>query len=99
MRLFCFKMASFTYILYSKIKDQYYVGYTSDLLEERLKTHNSNHKGFTGGVGDWKIVYFEIFENKLDAIKRETQIKKWKSRKLIEKLIKNSSSGSEHPDL
>ena len=75
-----------TYILFSKSKNKYYIGSTSN-LEERLNKHNSNHKGFTGGIGDWKIIYSEKFENYNLALKREKQIKNWKSRVMIEKLI------------
>ena len=76
----------YAYILFSKSKNKYYIGSTSN-LEERLNKHNSNHKGFTGGIGDWKIIYSEKFENYNLALKREKQIKKWKSRVMIEKLI------------
>ena len=76
----------YAYILFSKSKNKYYIGSTSN-LEERLNKHNSNHKGFTGGIGDWKIMYSEKFENYNLALKREKQIKKWKSRVMIEKLI------------
>ena len=75
------------YILYSKQINKFYTGYTNN-LEERLRKHNSNHKGFTGKANDWIIVYFEEFDNKTDAYAREREIKKWKSRKRIEKLIK-----------
>ncbi|MEO5642000.1 MAG: GIY-YIG nuclease family protein [Bacteroidia bacterium] len=85
------------YILFSKKLNKYYVGYTSDDLEERLRKHNSNHSGFTGGFGDWEIKHFESFETKEEALIREKQIKGWKSRKLIEKLIKKYDS--EHPDM
>ena len=81
------------YILFSVRISKYYVGFTGDDPEERQRKHNSNHKGFTGGIGDWKIVYKEVFETKSEAQKREKEIKNWKSRKMIEKLI-----GSEHPD-
>ena len=81
------------YILYSSFKDCYYIGFTGETLEERLRKHNTNHKGFTGGAGDWKIKYFECYSTKEDAYKREQQVKQWKSRKLIEKLI-----GLEHSD-
>jgi len=50
-------------VLYSIQRDQY-LGHTCDTLENRSSANNSNHKGFTGGVGDWKVVYFEEFENK-----------------------------------
>jgi len=81
------------YILYSTVLDRYYIGCTGDDLVERLRRHNTNHKGFTGGIGDWRVVYTELFQTKEDAYKREREVKKWKSRKMIEKLI-----GSDHPD-
>jgi putative endonuclease len=81
-----------TYILYSKNLDKFYIGFTSDLTE-RLFKHNSRHKGFSASVNDWVIVFHEIFENKQDAMAREKQIKSWKSRKMIEKLIAERSAG------
>ncbi|WP_316785621.1 GIY-YIG nuclease family protein [Pedobacter frigiditerrae] len=81
----------YLYILYSKTRDKYYVGSTAD-LEDRLRTHDSNHSGFTGHTGDWVIVYKELFENREESYARERAIKKWKSRKLIEKLISSDCS-------
>ena len=81
------------YILHSATLDKYYVGYTGDVLVERVRRHNSNHKGFTGGIGDWELMYSESFEEKSLAASRELEIKKWKSRKMIQKLI-----GLGHPD-
>jgi len=75
------------YILYSPIKDKYYIGSTSDELSQRLRRHNSNHKGFTGQASDWQIVYTETFPEKSLALKRELEIKAWKSRKRVEQLI------------
>jgi len=77
----------YVYILYSKLIDTYYVGYTSTLLEERLRRHLSSHKGFTGRAKDWEIAYFESFENKTTTILREQEIKKWKSKIKILELI------------
>ena len=77
----------YLYILYSPSLNKYYVGSTGDALEERIRKHNTNHQGFTGGHGNWELKYSEEFNTKLDAIAREKEIKKWKSRKLIEKLI------------
>jgi putative endonuclease len=75
------------YILFSAKKDSYYIGFTSDIIEERIRKHNSNHNGFTGNTGDWKLVYSEIYVEKSTAMKREKEIKKWKSRKMIERLL------------
>jgi putative endonuclease len=80
-------MKYYTYILFSEELNKYYVGSTRDEIQERLRRHNSNHKGFTGGIGDWEIKYFEIFDELPKTRKRELQIKKWKSRIMIEKLI------------
>ena len=81
----------FTYILYSSSRNRYYIGSTSD-LDKRLAKHNTNHKGFTGKSGDWKVIYTEQFEIRELALAREKKIKSWKSRVMIEKLI--SSVGS-----
>jgi putative endonuclease len=81
-------------IIYSSDKDWYYIGHTGEELTERLRKHNSDHKGFTGHIGDWVIVYSEDYNSKSDAYRRELEVKNWKNRKRIEKLI-----GSEHPDL
>ena len=69
------------YILYSKDLDKYYIGHTADVLDERLRKHNSNHRGFTGKAKDWEILYTEIFLSKDLAYTREREIKNWKSRK------------------
>ncbi|TBO40085.1 GIY-YIG nuclease family protein [Pedobacter kyonggii] len=76
----------YTYILFSKISDKYYIGSTIN-PNGTVKKHNTNHSGFTGHTGDWFIVWFEIFDNLRDARIKESQIKKWKSRVMIEKLI------------
>ncbi|WP_343854273.1 GIY-YIG nuclease family protein [Algoriphagus jejuensis] len=80
-------MGCFFYILYSPSAGRFYVGHTCEKLEERLRKHNSNHKGFTGKKNDWNVVYFEEFGSKSDAYKRERQVKSWKSKKRIEELI------------
>ena len=85
-------MSFHLYILYSPSKDKYYIGHTGDDLNERLRRHNSDHKGFTGRVGDWRIVYTEEFRTKEDAYKREREIKAWKSKKRIELLIGSGHS-------
>jgi len=86
-------MEAIFYILFSASANRYYVGHTTELLEERLRKHNSNHKGFTGPNSDWKIVYMEKYPDKKLAYAREREVKSWKSRVRIEKLI----AGSEHP--
>ena len=78
-----------TYILFSKTADKYYIGFTGDEIDERIRKHNSIHNGFTGKYNDWILVYSEEFDSKTEAYTREREIKAWKSRKMIEKLIQN----------
>jgi len=65
---------------------------TGDSIDERLRRHNTNHKGFTGKVNDWTVVYTEVYESKNEALARERLVKSWKSRQRIEALIKNAKS-------
>ena len=88
----------YCYILYSKSLDKYYIGHSCEDLQERLRRHLSNHKGFTAKTKDWIIIYFETFDSKNNAYKREREIKDWKSKLKIQKLI-NDSNQIEHPDL
>jgi putative endonuclease len=87
-----------TYILYSGEADKYYIGFTGDDINERLRKHNTNHKGFTGKFNDWIIVHIEPFDEKKAAMNREKEIKNWKSRKMIESLLEFNSVGLLHPD-
>jgi putative endonuclease len=83
-------MIYWLYILYSESLDKYYVGSTHD-LEGRLRRHLTNHTGFTGAAKDWYMAYSEGYPSKIDAYRREMQIKNWKSKKLIRNLITSSS--------
>lgn len=87
---FCLYMFYF-YILYSKTLDKFYIGHTSEALEERLRKHLSNHSGFTSKAKDWAVVHYELFEDKSTAYRRELEVKKWKSKTRVQKLI--SSAG------
>ncbi len=75
------------YILYSAVLNKFYVGFTSDSLEERLRRHLSNHSGFTSRAKDWEYVFSERYSKKEDAQKREKEIKGWKSANRIRVLI------------
>jgi putative endonuclease len=70
-------MAYFVYMIITKHKDKWisYVGYTKNITK-RLDLHNTS-KGakFTKGKF-WKIIYFEKYSNKVDAMKNEYKLKK-----------------------
>ena len=65
---------NYVYIL--KCRDEsLYTGWTSD-LEKRIKTHNTG-KGakYTRARLPVELVYFEEYEDKIQAMKREYEIK------------------------
>ena len=77
----------YVYMLKSKsIKPITYVGYTNN-IRKRIDLHNSG-KGakFTRG-NKWKLVYYEKYDSKSDAMKNEYRLKK--DYTLRKKLIKN----------
>jgi len=78
------------YILFSETADRFYIGFTLAPVEARLRKHLSNHSGFTAKTKDWKIVHTEQFENKSEALRREKEIKYWKSKSRILKLINSA---------
>jgi len=80
------------YILYSSSSDRYYIGSTTQPIEERLRRHLTNHNGFTTKAKDWIVVYSEEFADKSSALSREKQIKSWKIKSKIKDLIDNRSS-------
>ena len=80
----------YTYIIFSKTLDKYYTG-SFENIQNRLNDHLNNRSAYTKVAKDWILVYFEIFDSRSLAIKREMEIKKKKSRKYIEFLIANKS--------
>jgi putative endonuclease len=87
--LFCVirrKEMFFVYIIYSNSSDRYYTGYCSN-IENRQEKHNLGATPSTRPYRPWKLVYLEEYESKREAILREKEIKKQKSRKYIESLI------------
>jgi len=68
----------YTYILASKKNGTLYVGITSDLVRRVYQHRNKEFKGFTEKYDICLLVHFELFDNPINAITREKQLKKWK---------------------
>ena len=65
----------YTYMLQCK-DGTYYIGYTND-LEKRVKAHNEG-KGakYTKGRGPVELIYYEEYEEKSIAMRREWEMKR-----------------------
>jgi len=79
----------FVYILQSQSTGRYYVGQTKD-LPQRVAYHNANYSRALKNRGPWKLVYFEEFPSRGEAVRRELQIKRQKDRRFLEQLVSAS---------
>ena len=64
----------YTYILKSFRSGRYYIGHTQN-LEERLKRHQTGKVTATKNKGPWAIFYTEKYISKIEANRRELEIK------------------------
>ena len=60
----------YTYILKSLKDSKYYYGHTAD-IEKRLQEHNRGKVNATKGRRPFILHYYETFETKTEAVKRE----------------------------
>ena len=70
-------MSYYVYLIASKVKNKTisYVGYTNN-LKKRLNLHNcSKGAKFTRGK-KWKLIYYELYHSKIEAMKNEYKLKK-----------------------
>ena len=79
-------MSYYLYILKSLSAKKYYTGISQN-PQTRLEYHNNIETGFTSRYRPWEIIYTLEYNSKEDAHIAELKIKKWKSRKMIEKVI------------
>ena len=69
----------YIYIMSNKYKGVIYIGVTDNLIE-RVKEHKLKvyPRSFSAKYNCNKLIYFEEWENGLEATIREKQLKKWK---------------------
>ena len=76
----------FVYVLESLIDGSYYIGVTNN-LNKRLSYHNEGKSNYTSKKMPWRLKYTEEYKNISEALRRERQLKGWKSHRAINKLI------------
>ena len=68
----------FIYVLKSVKTHKLYIGSTSD-LKKRFLEHNNGESRYTKHGLPWKLIYYESYLSRKDALKREEQLKTYKS--------------------
>lgn len=78
----------YVYILRSEKEEKIYIGYSSN-LKERLLYHNKGKSLATKPFLPYKLIYYEAFLDKRDAVKREEYLKTGWGWRTIKKMLKN----------
>ena len=94
--MFLFWGMFYVYVLVNP-QGKIYIGQTSD-LQKRLKQHNDPDCKLTlytkRNPGPWKLAYYEVYETRAMAVRREKQLKSGKGRAWLHKeILKDRAPG------
>ena len=77
------------YVLENRADQSWYIGFTEG-LEKRISAHNSGRGGRTTKLKPgWKLIYYESYLNKKDALGREKFLKSGSGRKFLKNQLRN----------
>ena len=79
----------FVYLLESIQFKKWYVGYTPASVFSRLEKHNKSLVQSTKAFIPWKVIYFEAYTLRSDALGREKFLKSGAGRNFLKKQLKN----------
>ena len=86
-------MKYYVYIIESQKDKSFYIGYTQGLAK-RIADHNGGRGKYSSKKIPWELKYSEEFNTKKEAITRERVMKKWKSKKYIDRFISKAKTRS-----
>ena len=78
----------YVYILQSLKNKSLYIGYTAD-LKKRFNEHNNGESLATKPFRPYRIIFYEVFINRIDAKKREEYLKSGWGLRSIKKMMRN----------
>ena len=84
------KKQYYIYIATNKLNTVLYTGVTNDLIKRIWQHKNKVLPGFTSKYNINKLVYYEIFDDINEAIKREKKIKGGSRKKKINLIVKDN---------
>ena len=76
----------FVYVLESETTKRWYIGYSMN-IEQRLDAHNDGKNVSTSHGGLWKLIYYEAYLEKMDALGREKFLKSGSGHRFIKKQL------------
>ena len=82
-------MFYFVYVLLSKKDGRFYIGSTSN-IEQRLNYHNQGKNKSTINRRPLKLIFYEAFLTKQDALRRERNFKTTKGKVTIKQMLRHA---------
>ena len=79
----------YTYVLWSSEDKRFYIGYTTN-LKRRLCEHKNDQVYSTSRLADLKLIFYEAFVSRKDAVRREQYFKTTKGKKALRLILRNS---------
>jgi len=79
----------FVYVLQSTTDRKLYVGYTLN-LEQRIQAHNQGDVASTKNRRPLKLIFYEYYTNKGDALRREQYLKTTVGKRVLKFMLKNT---------
>ena len=79
----------YVYILYSRKLGKKYIGFSTNIIK-RLQQHNKGESTFTSRGIPWRIIYYQCFLSKEDALKEEQFLKTGKGRERLKILLEKT---------
>ena len=77
----------YVYLLENENDKSWYIGFTTN-IKERVDAHNQGKGGRTTKLkADWKLIYHEMYLDKMDAIGREKFLKSGSGRRYLKKQL------------
>lgn len=67
---------------------RFYIGFTAD-IDQRLHTHNSGGNASTKASRPWKMIYYEAYLLKVDALGREKFLKSGSGHTYLKKQMRH----------
>ena len=80
----------FVYILQSLSSGRYYIGFTDHLIR-RFHQHQAGASLATRGRGPWWLPYYEIYPTRIEAVRREQELKRKKNADSIRRIIQQAT--------
>ena len=76
------------YIYLLQSNSRIYVGMTTD-LKRRVKEHNAGQNVSTKAYLPWNLIFYEAYNNREDATRREKYFKKTQGRQAMRRMLKH----------